>query len=168
MNKEEWKDLTPKEQWDVLVAMRGPDCHNPDVVKWLTVAVLRAAMSQTIRVGGMINNDLKAVVVPSNYNSSGPYLSQYKSGMDGGTGPANLSPQALFYPGHFYQHVMEAASILGIPVILIKKEDWISAMLSSTHNVVGILEKLVESAKGHPHLPILSSHLHYLKTRGGW
>ena len=176
MNKEDWKNLTPKEQWDVVVAMRGPDCHNSEPIKWLTTAVLRSAMKDTIRVGGTINDDLKVVVVPSNWSNYSLYADQVKEVCkppSSISGQPLLSMSALFYPGHFFQHVIEAAQILDVDQLYVDKKVWFKAF-SSANYVTSIVESLLEGISKQPTLhpdpliKILSDHLTFLRQQRGY
>lgn len=123
-----WGRLSGKQQWDILVALRGPDCGNSEIIKWFTTGVIRGEMSPVMRVGGTVNTDLKCVVLPEKFQSS--YLSP-GSGM-----PWNS--------GHFFQHVAEAATILGLPLVVVKQEQWDKAMSMGVGNAVGVLVEGVD------------------------
>ena len=143
MNKTEWKELTPKQQWDVLVAMRGPDCHNSEPVKWVTTAVLRATMAEVMRVGGTINDDLKMVVVPANYHSSQPYA----VAKDDKAALEKIPPHLRVNLSHFFQHVLEAAEVLNLPMLVVPAEIWCRAYEGANHTVQ-VMGKLVEGMDG--------------------
>jgi hypothetical protein len=104
MTKSKWADLTPKQQWDTLVAMRGPDAHSSEPIKWFTTAVIRGAMRSVMRVGGTVNSDCNLIIVPSKW---------------GRTRSGEKSTIPPIWQGvnwqHFFQHVYEAAEVLDIP-----------------------------------------------------
>lgn len=176
MNKTEWKELTPKQQWDILVAMRGPDCHNSEPIKWLTTAVLRSSMSEVMRVGGTINEDLKMVVVPANWSAHSllklvePINPSTKEALE-----KIAPPHGFFYPGHFFQHILEAASILGLPSLMVGTTLWQDAFKEGNH-YINLLGKLVEGLKKanidnkYPAYPkelvsMLEAHFNHIKGR---
>ena len=107
MTKTQWAELTGKEQWDVLVALRGPDCQRSEGIKWFSTSVLRMAMHTVMRVGGTLNPDLHLIVVPADW-----------WGLERELNPKGSSNHGLGWsPGHFFGHVVEAAQVLKIPVI---------------------------------------------------
>lgn len=120
----EWNALSPKAQWDVISALRGPDLlityplpldryafwgvregSNPppiDVtvaVKYHTTAVIRAKMREVLRVGGMVNEHSTCITLPVHWS----------------------------WPHHFPQHVRDAARHLRIVVRCCPVEDFIAA-----------------------------------------
>lgn len=115
MTKEKWKELTGKEQWDCIVALRGPDCQNPRTIKWFSTAVIRGAMSSIMRVGGDVNEDLKTVFIPWN-----GLLEAEQAAMRGG----GQSPLLTSCLSHWTQHVAEAASVLGLKTVYIPFQEW--------------------------------------------
>ena len=64
VTKAQWANLSPKQQWDCLVALRGPDCFQSDKIKWFTTSVIRGQMGEIMRVGGLVNNEMKLVILP--------------------------------------------------------------------------------------------------------
>lgn len=117
MTVKAWEALTPKQRWDVIVAMRGPDCRNSEPIKWVSTAIIRHAMRDVIRVGGLINPYLKAVFYCPNL-------------------PKGVKGEATFDPHHFSTHVEEASEILGIPYLMIPADIWWPAM-NASHFVQG-------------------------------
>src|SRR5438874_6578787 len=112
LTKSKWESLSDKEQWDIKVALRGPDCHNSETIKFYTTAVIRAACMKVFRVGGTVNPDLGCVIVPS-----------------WGYGIKKIIPEWQNQPGswnyqHFLQHIEEAAEILSIPILRAPAEAW--------------------------------------------
>lgn len=114
MTKENWKLLSKKQQWDILVALRGPDIRNSEVIKNFTTGVIRRAMSTVIRVGGQLS-DLNFVAVPSG--------TVFK-GLTGGPLQIDLD--------HFCLHTREAAENLGVPVLYVSVSVWEQMVLA--HN----------------------------------
>lgn len=99
-----WKVLSGKQQWDCVVALRGPDVAQSATLKWLTTSIIRHKLSDVMRVGGLINPDLRMIILPD----GGRFYPAYK-----GRVPIYLRSDL----NHFFQHVREAACILGIPYI---------------------------------------------------
>ena len=149
MTETKWAELTGKQQWDVQVALRGPDCQYSEPIKWLTTSVIRWACHDIMRVGGTLNEDLKCVVVPQD-----PYL------LDCRIKEATTALPKLLYwsPSHFFQHVGEAAEVLGIPVYTAYNDLYIEAIMSGpAPNCVAMLWK--SSPKGSPIQDELGRHL---------
>lgn len=116
ITKAQWDALSEKEKWDVLVALRGPDCHNSENIKYYTTAVIRATVQKIMRVGGTVNQDLKIVLVPH----WGPGLRKLiPSWRD--------LPYAWNYR-HFFEHIEGASHVLGIPMLLIDASQWFDAI----------------------------------------
>jgi len=104
--KTTWKALDGKAKWDCMVALRGPDCNDPEHIKWFTTAIIRQRLRIAIRVGGLVNERLGCIIIPDLYSII-------------------ASPFSLV---HFIQHTREAANILEIPVLRIKYELWDAAI----------------------------------------
>lgn len=124
MTKEGWKDLAPKQQWDIQVALRGPDCNDSEGLKWFTTAVIRGQMSKVMRVGGTINEDLNLIIVPQEWSSSSSLI--FEPGL-----PAEVKQiikahvkLGLWNAHHFYEHVITAASHLGVPIGYVETLPW--------------------------------------------
>lgn len=117
MTQEQWASLTEKQQWDIKVALRGPDTHPSENIKWLSTAVLRWHLHKIMRVGGTLNEDLKMIYVPA-----------------GLAGPEPLGRTFNFNPGHFFQHVLEAAQACAIPVVLVDPPKYWEAMKKEHYN----------------------------------
>jgi len=118
MTKEKWSALCGKGQWDVLVALRGPDVYYSDTIKWFTTSVIRGAMVGVIRIGGMVNYAFNVVVLP---DGSPPGLNALLK---------NPSIPSMYKPSleHFLHHVREAAQWLDIPTLTVKAPVWEVAM----------------------------------------
>ena len=145
-----WGRLSGKQQWDILVALRGPDCGNSEIIKWFTTAVIRGEMSPVMRVGGTVNTDLKAVVLPEKFQS--PYIAPAKEGM-----PWNS--------GHFFQHVTEAATILGLPLVVVKQEQWDKAMSMGATDATSVLIEGLDQEDKSPGVVELLRYSEYLGLR---
>ena len=146
MTKTKWVELTPKQQWDVLVSLRGPDCQHSESIKWLTTAVIRWAMHSILRVGGTINSTLPGVIIPFDYMTLETQISA-------GQGKSVLS----WSPAHFFQHVEEAAQILGIPVYTVPPDVYIKA--AAKHSSLKVLYVLWQWAKTDGRDPTLQTIL---------
>lgn len=101
--KEEWAQFDGKKQWDIQVALRGPDCTKPESIKWFSTAVLRGVMQKAMRVGGTVNEDLRLIILPQ----AGPH-----------------GALKCWAWSHFSEHVRIAAHWLEIPVILVPWHTW--------------------------------------------
>lgn len=133
MTKQEWKSLTKKQQWDVLVALRGPDITNSEVIKSFTTGVIRKAMSHLIRVGGQLS-DLGFVVLPS----PGSHVFY---GML--TGPIRVDLD------HFALHTYEAADILGVPILVVPNKVWEDMVISQSRTQAFVA--FCQWAQSHKH-----------------
>jgi len=111
----EWAMFTPKQQWDVIVALRGPDCKHPEVIKWYGTSVIRGKLRKVMRVGGMINQDLNLIVLPD---------------------PLTIASGGLFDGYHFFTHLQEAAEILNIPTAYVGTVEY-SSVLSGSYGHAG-------------------------------
>lgn len=103
MTKEKWDDLSDKARWDIMVAMRGPDLHSSDVVKWFSTSVLRGQMKDVYRVGGLVNSYLSFIILPSD---------------------STIVEGAYFDSQHFCEHVQTAANWMGVGVMKIKSSTY--------------------------------------------
>jgi hypothetical protein len=103
-----WDAYTQKQQWDIKVALRGPD-HTNTQLKIFTTAIIRAVTQPVMRVGGTINHKAPALLLPASC-----------WGLTRGT-----HRKWGFDLQHFLQHVREAVIILGIPNITIPTMDWL-------------------------------------------
>ena len=101
ITRDEWKALEGKGQWDVKAALRGPDLVNSEMIKWFGTSVIRGKLRNITRVGGMVNDDLGIIIVAA-----------------GGSGKDH---HAGFDHHHYFAHLRDAASWLGIPVMLVTK-----------------------------------------------
>lgn len=146
MTKAEFKQLSKKQRWDILVALRGPDLIGGDTLKWFTSSVIRAHVQEIVRPEGgsaLINSDLK--VIPMSY------------GNGGGFGGFDLN--------HFAGHVIEAASIIGIPVISVPLFVFLNAV---GKDKVRATKMFIEALEGNGSNPdhVKPFKLHYQKLSG--
>jgi hypothetical protein len=155
LSREEWEKFTPKMQWDIKVALRGPDLYASDTTKWFTTSIIRGKMREVCRVGGLVNDDLNLIILPSHFRPSNrpnpPVMvdaDAMKSDgwrrhklMEGHQGHDScewcqyveklieyLDMTPRFDGGHFFQHIAEAGDILSIPRIYVPLEIWGKAM----------------------------------------
>jgi hypothetical protein len=108
LKQEEWDGMHGKARWDSIVALRGPDFRNSQVLKWFTTSVIRFRLSGIMRTGGLVNNQLGFVVLPSN----------------------GIAVDGNFDINHFLGHVTEAATWLGIPICWIGSDLFEKAVLN--------------------------------------
>lgn len=123
ITKTQWESLSEKEKWDVQVALRGPDCHNSEHIKYYTTAVIRAAVMKVMRVGGTVNTDLKIVVVPD-----------WSGGSRKLTPPWRELPYAWNF-SHFFEHIIGASEVLGIPRLHIEAGAWFEAIEKASNYI---------------------------------
>jgi len=101
MTQDHWKALTPKQKWDILVALRGPDLvgFQGSKLKWMTSAVIRGHMWSLVKPTGgsaMVNSDLPGPILPT-------------MEMPAGWGQ--------FDGDHFLGHIQTAAVHMGLPIL---------------------------------------------------
>jgi hypothetical protein len=111
-------------------------------------------MRDVIRVGGLVNDSLKAIIIPHNYNAFDPDKGKKEKGIF-----------AWDYH-HFFSHVIEAARWLGIPIISCDGEIYLKAV-SSSIGVDKIAIELAEGVEDEKGKKLLLSHAEKLKG-GGW
>jgi hypothetical protein len=109
---EDWKKLTPKEKWDVMVTLRGPDTKKP-LLKFITTAVIRARMREIMekldmRVGGMVAYQASAIILPN-----------------------TVIACPVFDSIHFLTHIREAAEILKIYIIRVPEPIYVQVLEKS-------------------------------------
>lgn len=148
ITKSTFEALSEKEKWDIFVAMRGPDCQFSETVKYYTTSVLRFWMSKVIRVGGLVNHDLKLILIP-------------KWGIEkySGTIPGWQKDHTSWNYDHFFEHVRSAAQALGVPELKIDAATWFDAMEKSEHYVhAGV--KCYKSLSPEDQSSLLGKELH--------
>lgn len=147
INKTTWEALSPKEKWDVMSALRGPDLHPSWMVKYFSTSVIRHAMSKVIRVGGLVNDAIGVVFIPTGASCS-------------------LIP-SNFDAGHFFTHVTEAARILKIPTYSIPCAFYWDLFIISDpttyHHPTILLSKLLPRVKDGATKEMIEG---YLKAQG--
>lgn len=131
MTKTQWAKLTDKQQWDIIVALRGPDSNYGETLKWFTTSVIRGQMAPVMRVGGTVNKDLKLVVLPIGSHSK-PSIQTAFSGSE-----------AWNY-GHFVEHIQEAAYNLGLEVLYLFSDDWHRIMRG--RSIIEAMKEILETA----------------------
>lgn len=127
----QWDKMSEKAQWDIKVALRGPDSYYGETLKWYTTSVIRGRCRKVFRVGGTVNQDLKAVVLPDNRHSDLPYKKAGKSGWNA---------------GHFLEHIEAAASWLNIPILYIPTDTWHEVMQMNNQLAAG--QAILQAAEG--------------------
>lgn len=116
MTKEEFEGLSGKAQWDVKVALRGPDVKRSNTAKWFTTSVIRHKVSNIMRVGGTVNDHLNLIIIPDN------------------PGAIRTGELLGWDASHFINHIIEAAQILSIRCIPIPTKVWVDACFGDTAN----------------------------------
>lgn len=134
LNKAEWEGLSDKARWDIQVALRGPDSYYGETIKWYTTSVIRGHVRKVMRVGGVVNEDLKVVVLP------------------GSTRGMNTKDRDGWNASHFVEHIRQAATWLNIPILTIPGDMWFTLMREDSLASMGkqALEYLQEQAKDEP------------------
>ena len=151
LTKTEWDKMPEKAQWDIKVALRGPDVYRSDIIKWFTTSVIRGRVRKVMRVGGAVNDDLKCVVLPN------------------GRRTKERETENAWNYGHFVEHVQAAASWLNVPIIYIPADTWMQAMRTGSvreagNAILAVVEKdspvtaeAIEELKRH----LKSGAVHY-------
>ncbi len=153
MTKTRWAELSEKQQWDVQVALRGPDCQYSESIKWVTTSVIRWALHTIMRVGGILNEDLKLIIIPSDCWSLNKEVKHATRVM-------------CWSPQHFFQHVAEAAKVCEIPVVSVPNVIYIQAV---SLDINWAMVKLWEWADAHTTHAFLAKELaRHCSTRFGW
>lgn len=135
ITKTDWDNLSEKAQWDIKVALRGPDVYHAETIKWFTTSVIRGRCRKVFRVGGLVNSDLKMVILPSGYRNS-----QTKRD----------NPDA-WNSGHFLDHVSTAAQWLHVPVLHVPADVWFDAMRSDIRDAGEQILKAAEQQMQENH-----------------
>ena len=139
MTKSGWADLSDKAQWDIKVALRGPDANFPETLKWFTTSVIRGQVREVFRVGGLVNADLNLVVLP--YGSLEEEDSSYP-------------PQPFRWNyDHFFTHVQEAAFHLGVPKLQLPGQTYRRIMLINSATKAAKEMIAASEAEGAEFLP---------------
>ena len=117
MTKTQWAGCSEKAQWDIKVAIRGPDSYYGETLKWFTASVIRGQMRDVFRVGGLVNSDLNLVILP--------------------TGKWDGHKKSEWNYEHFVEHIHTAARHLGVPTLWIEASVWHEAMQGSNVKEAG-------------------------------
>lgn len=171
LSLDRWEKLSPKQRWDILVALRGPD-QSSSLLKWFTSAVIRHAMQDVLvkiigkGAGGMINDSLNAVVLPEwsrvyKEKGVGHRYEEVQEGDELVIKSVYIEPRypriAWFNMEHFVEHIGEAAQYLEIPIITIPPSAYEDIMSTEFHQGMGrLLAYLIESQ--HSQRDLLISH----------
>lgn len=106
LTEEQWDNFNEKAQWDVKVALRGPDSYYGETLKWYTTSVIRGYCSKVFRVGGTVNKDLRLIILPNDHGHSNSY------------------DKTSWNAGHFIEHVELAAYWLKLPTLWVRPDQW--------------------------------------------
>lgn len=118
MTKTGFARLSEKAQWDIKVALRGPDSNYGETLKWFTTSVIRGQMQEVFRVGGLVNDDLKLIVIPGGSTKGEGKVNKIY---------AEVGPYGWNY-SHFLDHVRVAAGYLEVPELRIETDFWHKVM----------------------------------------
>ena len=134
--RQRWEALSEKERWDIMVALRGPDSHYGETLKWYTTSVIRGQMRGILRVGGTINTHLQMIITPR----------------DRGTSFKSKPKIDRWNCAHFIEHVQLAAHHMGLHDMQISGDLWHEAMCMSSAYEAGkkMLEVLSTGAEFDP------------------
>lgn len=169
MTKETWKELSPKQQWDIQVALRGPDCQDSECMKWFTTAVIRGQMSPIQRVGGTVNEDLKLVIVPQEWGSSQVIYPPTTTREVREVIRAHLLRIGTWNSHHFFEHIITAATHMGLPVGYVDTQVWQTVIM--THPKVAgkaFIESLTNLAEVNEAAEMERHYKSMLKGAGGY
>src|SRR3990167_10018557 len=100
--------MTPKQRWDILASIRGPDCYRSEIVKFWSTGVIRYRLSSVMRVGGKLNSAIELIIIP--------------------TGIVAPPQKLRWNAAHFFEHIEEAAAALEIPKIYVRWVDYLEAL----------------------------------------
>lgn len=150
----QWNRLSEKAQWDIKVALRGPDANYGDTLKWFTTSVIRGKVSEVFRVGGLVNHDLNLIVIPRGKKWGDP-------------APVQEAYRKVGYLGwnyhHFIDHIKQAAAYLDLPELPIPAELWHRLMQGQSARGSGeeLLTYLLTTDDSYlaPHQDELQRHL---------
>ena len=121
----QWRSLPDKGKWDIQVALRGPDSYYGEALKWYTTGVIRGHVRNVMRVGGTVNTDLRLVVCP--LDRTGKKVTD------------------SWNAGHFLDHIIAAATWLGLPVLYIPTQRWHEIMQGNHSSTAG--KEILEEAR---------------------
>lgn len=138
MTKSQWERASEKAQWDIKVALRGPDSNYGETLKWFTTSVIRGQMQNVFRVGGLVNPDLELVVLPGRGELTPTQKEELK-----GTAAWNCR--------HFCDHIQTAAAHIGIGLLRIEASVWHKVMRGESALAAGetILARAVKFLEEH-------------------
>ncbi len=154
ITQEYWDGLSEKAQWDIKVALRGPDSYYGETLKWFTTSVIRGYCKRIFRVGGTVNSDLKLVILPA---------------------PSGWNPTPVktsWNYKHFVEHVALAAEWLNIPILYIPSDKWHEVMQldHAAQAAKMVLNEVVANPENHySQKPKKLAELkrHYISKLGG-
>jgi hypothetical protein len=139
----EWNKLSEKAQWDIKVALRGPDTYRAETMKWFTTGVIRGRCRKAFRVGGSVNPDLKLVVLPDGYQKTKDAPNAWNS-------------------GHFLDHIQTAAAWLNVPVLFVPMDAWYAATQIDSIRIAGA--ELVKAAASTSDPELIAELKRHLKS----
>lgn len=185
LTQTEWEAFTPKQKWDVIVALRGPDVAGSETIKWFTTSVIRGRMRQVMRVGGQVNTDLNLIILPSSWSVSGsvprPRPPRNPADEWGRSFHNHIdhSPcafcdyisalmeweasQRRWESHHFLTHSWEAAEILSIPVLTIDPSSWSEGMGKGYKRAISFFLERAEKTAIPEHVIELKRHLEVME-----
>lgn len=120
ISKDRWyNELSEKNRWDVMVAMRGPDSQFPNsnyVLKYFTTAVIRGEVWEILRCAGgsaLYNTEDRYIILPDE--------------SEGWPAIGTSNPYGFSFE-HFIKHIEKARYVLDIPTFYIPPSMWLVVM----------------------------------------
>jgi hypothetical protein len=194
LSTKEWDAFTPKQRWDVIVALRGPDVARSEIIKWFTTSVIRGKMREVMRVGGQVNNDLNLIILPAGMSApdlvarpvkAAGYYGEYFDGPNPiHIGHAKecgycswLEKELEYHRGrqrwesyHFLTHTSEAAEILSIPIFTVPPEAWVEALNTGYYQkaIKSFARYASDAPRSKTHAKELDRHYSVLSSNGGY
>ena len=155
MTKPQWEGLNGKQRWDVIVSLRGPDCQHSDSIKWVTTSVIRWALHTVMRVGGTLNEDLRAIIIPSD-----PWSLEKEARQ------CHPSRVMCWSPQHFFQHIQEAAQVCNVPVVTVPNGVFLKAVEQQPPYVCVVVWEWAHTQDGRGDLT--KELARHTSTKFGW
>jgi len=127
ISKDRWyNELSEKNRWDVMVAMRGPDSQFPNsnyVLKYFTTAVIRGEVWEILRCAGgsaLYNTDDRYIILPDG--------DLYPPDLFDNNPEQSLQWRYGFNLDHFVKHIEKARVVLDIPTFYVPTHIWLIMM----------------------------------------
>ena len=117
---EHWQAISPKQRWDVVTALRGPDLvgSRGTLLKFITSAVIRHTVRAVVKPkgGSALMNSVSVIMLPVGMKA------------------------APFAVDHFLGHIQDAADILDLPRCYVTGEVFNKVVAEFHHDGLGALQ----------------------------